>query len=1189
MTSQCPKCGYENVVGVDVCGRCAAPLARTCGSCGFKNPTNFRFCGNCGAVLAAPGLRSTSEESRNRLQSSIPPALAEKITEARKQIEGERRTVTVLFADISGFTPLSEKLDPEEVYNLIDSTLKAFIDEIYKHEGTLDKFMGDGVMALFGAPVAHEDDSARAVRAALGMQTALAHINEDLETRLGVPLRVRIGLNSGTVVVGSVGTDLRMDYTALGDTVNVASRLQGVAEPGTILVSRPVYEECKPLFEFRELGTIRVKGRVEPVEIFEAVAIRQKTDRVRGIPGLVAPMVGRAEELARLRRVTDELLSKRRGRIVLVTGEGGIGKSRLTSEFKAYAAGQSVTVLEGVCHSYGQAGLDMFARLLRSYFGIDDEDADSVIRDRVREKVRQTLPSEYAVTQILPYIENLLSVRIVERELAERVRHLEPAQLQQQTFLAIRDLLIAEAEKKPLVVILEDIHWIDKPSLDLLSFLLSAVEHVPIVFYFNSRPAEGPAAPEIERLGHQLYAPQFVPLPLAPLSHADTVALLDLLLTIADLPASLKQMIPERAEGNPFYLEEIIRMLIDRGVIRREAGKWQVAQEADLSDLQVPRTLQALIMTRVDHLSEGPRQALHCAAVIGRDFSYRLLSSVIENSRTLQEDTEELVEHGLVSRIGHTAELEYRFHHLLIQETVYNSLLLRRRERLHHKIAEGIEALFRGRAEEYVEQLAFHYTESKDAERALPYLIRAGERAAGRYANDEALRHYRLAAEFLGKTTPTLEQRTQVYRGLGQVQTLVGDYDGAADSYLLALELLRAGGTAQAPRTSAELMRRIGRVHERRGDYTEALHWLQNALSALERDPHSAKAVERARIYNDIGWVNYRRGQFEEAYQWRMRTLQITEGTDHYNEMASAYNGLVGLFTRQGDWERSTAYAEKGLRLREMIGDTYGVSSSYNNLGSIALEQAKWDEALVHFEQSLAIKQKIGDVEGISRLSTHLGIVYRNKGDYARAVRYSERALEIAEKIKNGATLTLALINLAIVKVLQGDADAAIAHLMRSRAIASEMGYREREAEAQWVLAESRLLVNDLAEAEELASQAVKLASEIGRRLFEGQALRTLGKIARLRRDLGAAQIYLQRSQAIFIEIKEVFELAKTQFEIALVQRDQGCSAEARATLSNAHVTFARLGAEADRALARAELDVLVTLRPAAGGDSSPV
>ncbi|MBI3742136.1 MAG: AAA family ATPase, partial [Chloroflexi bacterium] len=792
MSTTCSKCGFENPLGVNVCGNCAAPLARACSICGFENPGNFKFCGNCGSnLLSAPLSRGARAESLQRIADTIPAGLIEKMTSAGKQIEGERRTVTVLFADITGFTTISEKLDPEEVYNLIDSTLKAFIEEIYKHEGTLDKIIGDGLMALFGAPVAHEDDPARAARAALGMQTALRRVNEDLEARLGISLKIRIGLNSGLVVVGSIGSDLRMDYTALGDTVNVASRLQSVAEPGTILASRPVYEQTKPLFEYRELGSIRVKGRVEPVEIFELAALKTKAGRVRGITGLIAPMVGREEELARLRQVVNDLIREEKGRSVLVTGEAGLGKSRLTAEFKNYLADKRVTLLEGACLSYGQSAYGVFLRLLRSYFEIAEEDAEEIVRNKIEQSVRDLLPDAPSVSQVLPYIENLFSIKLVEKELAERVRHLEPAQLQQQTFLAVRDLLRAEASNRPLILVFEDVHWIDKLSLDLLTFLHSSIEEFPLVLYCNSRPAEGAAAPTLRQIGNDLYASRFVYLPLTPLSQADSVALIDLLLSIADLPENFKETIPQRAEGNPFYLEEIIRVLIDRGVIQRSDGHWQMTPDADIANLEVPRTLQGLIMTRVDHLGESARQAIQSAAVIGREFPYKLLTLVLEGVRSLQDDVTELEDREIVNRILEATELEYRFHHVLIQETVYNSLLIRRRERLHQKIAEGIEALFKDRLEEQVERLAFHFTESKNFQQALPYLIRGGKRAADRFANDEALRYYRLAAEALTKVNPTVEQRIQVHSGLGEVQSFIGDYEGALNSYLVALELLR--------------------------------------------------------------------------------------------------------------------------------------------------------------------------------------------------------------------------------------------------------------------------------------------------------------------------------------------------------------------------------------------------------------
>src|SRR5919108_3399023 len=340
-----------------------------------------------------------------------------------------------------------------------------------------------------------------------------------------------------------------------------------------------------------------------------------------------------------------------------------------------------------------------------------------------------------------------------------RIRHLTPPQIQQQTFIAIRELLTAQAREKPLVLIFEDIHWIDDISLELLKFLLASVEVAPLMIYCNSRPAEGSAAAQIEKLGKEIYAANFEHIPLSPLSKADSVALIDLLLTIHELPETLKQLIPQRAEGNPFYLEEIIRMLIDRGIIRRQADRWQVTPEANLEDLQVPTTLQGLLMARVDHLSEGARQALQCAAVIGRDFSYRLLSNVMENARGLGDDLQELQERQLVSQMSDGTQTEYRFAHVLIQETVYHSLLVRRREYLHQKIANAIESLFKDRLDEHIEALELHYAESKDFQRALPYLIRAGAHASNQFANEQAMRHYRLGADFLTKTNPTSRQK----------------------------------------------------------------------------------------------------------------------------------------------------------------------------------------------------------------------------------------------------------------------------------------------------------------------------------------------------------------------------------------------------------------------------------------------
>jgi predicted ATPase len=546
------------------------------------------------------------------------------------------------------------------------------------------------------------------------MQAALKRVNDDLVSKHGLTLQIRIGLNLGTVVVADIGADLRMNYTAMGDTVNVAARLQSVAEPGTILASRAVYDQTRALFEFSELGSIRVKGRIEPVEIYQVVGVKREPGRVRGIPGLFAPLVGRDQEMARLQEVMGTLAREKRGGLVLVTGEAGIGKTRLTSELKQWMQSapefEPLRIHEGGCVAYGQSAYDVFLQLLNSIFGIRPDEAPMARRDKIQGLLKQLVPTERTQLEILPYIENLMVLTPPERELADRIRHLEPAQLRQQTFLAMRELLTYAAQAHPRVLILEDLHWIDKPSLDLLLFLINTVSEIPLALLCITRPGDSQAAPQIQRIAAASLDGHFTHIALEPLSLQASVTLIEELLTLADLPESLRALIPQRAEGNPFYVEEIIRTLIDRNIIRRRGDRWEMTPGADVQSFQVPRTLEGLIMTRIDHLPETTRFTAQCAAVIGRDFPDSILLRIADtNSLRLDNDLQELMDHELVREmfkredapqavsgdgqtapVPHHPERQFAFRHILTQQTIYNSVLVRRREQLHHKIASAI-------------------------------------------------------------------------------------------------------------------------------------------------------------------------------------------------------------------------------------------------------------------------------------------------------------------------------------------------------------------------------------------------------------------------------------------------------------------------------------------------------------------
>lgn len=1167
---KCPQCGQENPPGIAVCSNCATPLANLCPNCGFENPRGFKFCGNCGTnLLTATIARPADSRQMRKLRGFMPGQLVDKILTASKQIEGERRTVTVLFADVVGFTTIAEKLDPETVYNIIDESVAAFQESIYAHEGTLDKFMGDGVMALFGAPVMHEDDPARAVRCALEMQAALKKISDKVVARHGVPLQMRVGLNLGTVVVGEIAADLKMNYTALGDTVNVASRLQSVAEPGTVLASRAVYEQTRALFDFSELGSIRVKGRVEPVEIFQVLGVKREPGRVRGIPGLTAPMVGRTQELSQLQNLIHARLARQRGAVALVTAEAGLGKSRLMGEMRLQMAHssdlQQVRVLEGHCTAYGQSSYDVFVQIFQRLFALQVEDGTAARQDKIAVRIRELFPEPLTQLQVLPYVENLMGLSWHKGDLAEQIRHLEPAQLRQQTFLAVRDLLVQEARTRPLMLLFEDLHWIDKPSLDLLLFLFNAASQVPLFCICIARPSDNQAVPQIQRIGSATPDLHFQHLALEPLSLAQCGELVNLLLAVSDLPESFRQLISQRAEGNPFFLEEILRTLIDQNLVRRQQDRWEISSDANLSAFQVPRTLEGLVMTRVDSLPESTRQIVQCAAVIGRDFSDAILFSIAETTLARHEnEMQELVDHELVQPSLRAPERHYAFRHILTQQTIYNSILLRRREQLHHKIAQAIEQLYPAQLEEQVERLAFHYTESQDASKALPYVMRAGERATARFANEEALAYFRAALDMTTRANAPLETRARVMVSLGDSQAHIGDFEGAAASVLAAWELVsQLEPDAAHARRAADIARRMGRLLERRGKYDDAMGWLETAQCEINRDADSARAVERVRIYLEIGWVEYRRGNLDQAEHWRLRALEISEGLDYYAETGSAYNGLAALANLKGDWQGAIQYAERGLQVREKIGDVEGMSRSHSNLGAIMLNVGEWDRALPHLEQSLELKRHVGDAKTIALAYINLGLYYVYKNDLPRAGEYLTLAHSHAEKIHDPNATCLALNSLAQVEAARGNLDAGQRLLENSIELALRSGVRDWHAEGLSILAEVELRRGKIDAARSAAERALTLAQDSGYRQTEANALRALGSIARVQGQLPQAERQLLASIALSNELSSPYEAARAELELGLLYLEHGMTEKARAQLNNCHATFLRLGAAA--------------------------
>jgi class 3 adenylate cyclase len=566
--------------------------------------------------------------------------LAQKILAQRERLEGERKLVTALFTDIVGSTTLAEMMDPEDWRDVVSGAHARVSEAVYRYEGTIAQLLGDGVLAFFGAPLAHEDDAERALRAALDILDSVHAYAADLRRRnLTSDFQLRIGLNTGIVVVGDIGSDLHMEYLAIGDTVNLAARMQSAAAPDSILISENTYRHVSSLFDFEDRGKIAVKGKVEAVQVYAVVRGRKGAARQRGISGLASPMVGRRREFATLGQVFDDL-QMGKGGIVTISGEAGLGKSRLLAEWRRTilparreGEGEDRPVahwVEGHSLSYGAAvayhlGID----LLRALLGVAPDASEEDLHAALRQGAGSLFPAGDEGRQVYAFLGHLLGLKIDE-DAAARVKYLDGPALQNRYVAAFKAYLSALAHAAPTILVVEDIHWADPSSVELGLHILPMAAEAPIVFVMVTRPDQEAAGWRLVKAAREIPGVSAIELHLSPLSHDDSQQLVSNLLDVTALPGSLRQLVQAKAEGNPFYVEEVIRMLIDRGILQRQDGVWTVTR--DLKEIEIPDTLQGVIMARIDRLPEDAKRTLQIAAVIGRRFQVKVLEAVLRNS-----------------------------------------------------------------------------------------------------------------------------------------------------------------------------------------------------------------------------------------------------------------------------------------------------------------------------------------------------------------------------------------------------------------------------------------------------------------------------------------------------------------------------------------------------------------------------
>jgi ABC-type oligopeptide transport system substrate-binding subunit/class 3 adenylate cyclase len=739
-------------------------------------------------------------------------------------IREERKVVTALFADLVGSTALGERLDPEEVKLIVGEAVARIIAAVEEFGGTVKDLAGDGVLALFGAPVAHEDDAERAVRAGLRIVAAVGAYGHEVETAWGVEgFAVRVGLATGPAVLGLLGAGSRVEYGAVGDAVNVAARLQAHAQPGTVLVGSITQRLVEALFRWGPVSSFEVKGKAEPVtaaEVLEPVS----GGRTRGLPGMQAPLVGRDTDLANGIAALEDVLAGRGG-ILLITGEAGIGKSRLLNELadrveRLPRPGPPPTWIEGKCVSYGESlPYWPFRDLVREWLGVSLDEPELRVRVTLRRRLDQLFGERAA--EVYPYLGAMLGLAL-EPEAAARLAELSPEALQYRTFQVVHHLAERLAAEGPVILVVEDLHWADATSTQLLERLLPVTEDAAVLLVLTLRPERDHAAWRIKEVAERTLPHRTREITLEALSRAADRQLLGALVGMGTLPRDIEVRILADAEGNPFYLEELVRSLADAGALVREDEHWRFDHAAPV---EIPPTVEKVILARIDRLTPACHEVLTAASVLGRQFGLPLLEGVSGGDETVRESLHELQRLDLVREGRRWPEPEYRFKHALIQEAAYRTIVTEQRTALHRRAARWLEERYRDNTDEVAGLLAYHWLAADDEAKAVAYLTRAGDKARLEYALDEAIGHYRALL-------PLLERR-------GERQEI------ALVLFKLALALHTSLRFAEANET---YQRAFGYWERPAGWQGTPTATLRIATSFLPNDPDSKSAIAWSNI-----------------------------------------------------------------------------------------------------------------------------------------------------------------------------------------------------------------------------------------------------------------------------------------------------------------------------------------------------
>jgi len=1069
---KCPRCREENAPGTKFCGACGAGLAAPCASCGAQNPAGQKFCGECGSALGAV---APAPAKFGSAQSYTPRHLAEKILTSRSALEGERKQVTVLFADMKSSLELLVDRDPEEARMLLDPVLERMMDAVHRYEGTVNQVMGDGIMAIFGAPVSHEDHAVRACYAALRMQDTIARLSAEMRRTQGVPVQIRIGVNSGEVVVRSIGNDLHMDYTAVGQTTHLAARVEQLATPGSILITADCLRLAEGFFETRPLGPVAVKGLPAPVEVHEVVAAAPVRSRLQAAAARgLTPFVGRRLEMEGLHEALHRTAAGK-GQVVAVVGEAGVGKSRLLHEFIHSPHTRGWLVVESSSISYGHATPYLpLIDFLKSYFKIAERDDTRAIREKVTGKV---VLLDQALQEAIPPVLELLGALPEDHPF----RTLEPLQRQQHTARAITHLMLVESRIQPLIVVFEDLHWNDTLTLGLLRAVVSSIREARVLLLVSYRP---------EHHDEWKEQPHYRQLLINPLGQESLEQLLQVLVGVDAQLASVNRFLIERTGGNPFFVEEIVRTLVETEVFVGVRGQYRLAKP--FSSVQVPATVHAVLSSRIDRLGPEEKRLLQEAAVVGKDVPFALLQTIAgmpEQQLRTHLAGLQAAEYLYESRLF--PDLEYTFKHALTHEVAYSGLLHERRREIHARIVDAIEALYADRLGDQVERLADHAFRGELWAKALPYLRKAGTKAVERPASREALALFEQALgvlKHLPENREMLEQAVDLRFDIRNALQPLGDL-GRIIEYLREAEGLAKRLDDQS---------RLGWVASYLTEHYRMLGNPDDAAAAGERALAIAQRLDNfalrivtnmpmGLLYHALG--DYRRAI--ECFQWNVRHLEGGLERERFGLF-----GLPAVHSRAflawchaelGNFPEGAEIGEEGIRLADAADHPFSRVYAYLGTGVLYLRKGELMRAIPAFERALALGETANIPVGFAYGASYLGYALALAGNVGEGLPLLQKTAEQAIAMKFVARHSLRLTYLGETYLLAGQVSEAAAAAREALALARKHKERGHEAYAlrlQGELAEQR---EDQAQAGTHYRSALDLAQELGMRPLQAQ------------------------------------------------------------------------------------------------------